>query len=123
MKTNNKFRSIDFRFKNYKIILAYILTIPAIVSFFSSCEKVVYIDLNSTNPIPVVEANVTNMPGPYTVKLSTTVNYYDSNTFPAITDATVTISDNAGNSEILRQTWAVYIKPPHCREHPEEHTL
>ena len=71
---------------------------------FISCEKVVYIDLNTSDPHPVVEANITNQAGPYTVKLSRSVNYYDANIFPAITDATVTISDNSGNSEILKQT-------------------
>ena len=70
----------------------------------SSCEKVVKIDLNNSDPHLVVEVNITNQAGPYTVKLSRSVNYYDTNTFPATIDASVTISDNAGNSEVLHQT-------------------
>ena len=76
----------------------------ALLLLLSSCEKVVYIDLNTSNPRPVVEADITDQAGPYTVKLSRSVNYYDSNVFPPITDATVSITDNAGNSELLRQT-------------------
>ncbi len=70
---------------------------------FSSCEKVVMIDLNSVNPKLVVEANITNEPGPYTVKLSHTINYYDPNVFPTVSGALVTISDNAGNVDTLTE--------------------
>lgn len=96
-------RENNFRFKIYKIILTGNVLFASLL-ILTSCEKVVYIDLNTSNPLPVVEANITNHAGPYTVKLSRSVNYYDSNTFPAITDATVTISDNAGNTETLQQT-------------------
>ena len=74
--------------------------------FFSSCEKVVLIDLNSKDPKPVVQANITNDPGPYTVQLNYTANYYESNTFPAISGASVVLSDNTGNSETLTETTA-----------------
>jgi hypothetical protein len=66
-----------------------------------ACEKVIQIDLNTTNPKLIVEANVTNQPGPQTVLLSHSVNYYDPNNFPAVTGAHISISDNAGNSESL----------------------
>lgn len=71
---------------------------------FTSCEKVVLIDLISKNPQPVIQANITNEPGPYTVKLNSSVNYYESNTFPAITGAGVVISDNTGYSETLDES-------------------
>jgi hypothetical protein len=77
--------------------------IVAILFFFVSCEKVVYIDLNTTNPKLIVEANVTNQPGPYTVLLSHSVNYYDPNIFPAVTGASVIISDDDGNTETLTE--------------------
>jgi hypothetical protein len=74
-----------------------------VLLYFTSCEKVIYIDLNSTNPKVIVEGNITNLAGPYTVLLSHSVNYYDPNTFPPVTGAVVTVSDNAGNSEILSE--------------------
>ena len=70
----------------------------------SSCQKVINIDLNSSSPQTVIEGNISDQPGPYTVKLSQTVNFSDANVFPPITGALVTISDNAGNSETLTET-------------------
>jgi hypothetical protein len=70
----------------------------------ASCQKVVTIDLNSAKKLPVIQANITNDPGPYTVKLNNTANYYDPNVFTAITGAVVSFSDDAGNSEVLKET-------------------
>ncbi len=81
----------------FKIVLA------AGILSFAACEKVVNIDLNSASPKVVVEGNITNEPGPYSIKLSSTANYYEANVFPPVTGATVTISDDAGNSEILKE--------------------
>jgi len=68
-----------------------------------ACQKVVTIDLNSANKIPVIQANVTNQPGPYTVQLNNTANYYDANTFSAIEGASLTISDGAGTTDVLHE--------------------
>ncbi len=70
---------------------------------FISCEKVIYIDLNTSNPKIIVEANLTNQQGPYKVKISHSVNYYDANNFPAETGAHVTLNDNAGTTETLAE--------------------
>ena len=68
-----------------------------------SCEKVVILDLKNATAGVVVQGNITNQPGPYIIHLNSTVNYYDPNVFPAITGASVSISDNAGNTEILTE--------------------
>ncbi|HWY38913.1 MAG TPA: DUF4249 domain-containing protein [Bacteroidia bacterium] len=81
-----------------------IVLMPVISLFFSSCEKVITLDLKNADKQVVVQGNVTNMPGPYVVNLNYTVPYYSSNTFPAITGAQVNISDDAGNSEALTET-------------------
>jgi hypothetical protein len=75
-----------------------------VCSVLVSCTKVVNIDLNTANPNIVVDAEITDQPGPYTVNLTQTVNFSDNNTFPGVTGATVIISDNAGNSETLTET-------------------
>jgi len=80
------------------------LLLAAVLFLFSSCEKVINIDLNNSDPRLVVEANITSQAGPFTVKLTRSGNFYDSNIFPPVTDATVTLSDNAGSSEVLHQT-------------------
>jgi hypothetical protein len=84
----------------YIIIL---VIVSAIV--FSACEEVINIDLNTASPHLTVTAIVTNQPGPYSVTLSKTESYFNSNdSFPAVRNATVTISDDAGNTEVLLET-------------------
>lgn len=68
-----------------------------------SCEKVVKLDLNLADQQVVVQANVNNQPGPYTVNLNYSVSYYSDNVFPAVTGAIVQLSDDAGNSETLSE--------------------
>jgi hypothetical protein len=70
----------------------------------TSCEKVIDVDLNDSLPQIVIEGNITDQTGPYTVKLSKSVNFDELNDFPSISGATVQISDDAGNSEILPET-------------------
>lgn len=76
----------------------------ALVLLFTSCEKQIDIDLNSAEPKIVIDGAVTNEPGPYTVKISKTVNFSDPNTFPPVRGATVIISDNAGIIDTLSET-------------------
>ena len=70
----------------------------------SSCEKVINIDLNSTDPQYVIEGEITNEARPYQIKITKTVNFSESNKFPAVTGAVVTISDDAGNTETLTES-------------------
>jgi len=81
-----------------KIIFLFVCIVSVV---FISCTKVVNIDLNSVSPNIVVDAELNDQPGPYTVNLTQTVNFSDNNVFPAVTGATVIISDNAGNTETL----------------------
>lgn len=76
----------------------------ATIGLFASCQKVIDVDLNSKDPQLVIEGNVTDQPGPYTVQLTKTVNFSESNTFPGVSGATVTIADNVGNTETLNET-------------------
>ena len=56
----------------------------------------------SDNKILVVDGMITNDPGPYTVKLSTSSSIED-HTFNPVTDAIVQIIDNDGSSETLSE--------------------
>jgi len=80
-----------------------LILIFASVGFFSSCQKVIELDLNTSSPQIVIQGSVTDQAGPYKVKISKTVNFDAVNTFPKVTNAKVTISDNVGNSEQLIQ--------------------
>ncbi len=72
-------------------------------SLFYSCQKVINVNLNSASPQTVVQANINNQPGPYTVQLSQTVNFSDPNVFPPIDGALVIMSDNFGNTDTLKE--------------------
>ncbi len=79
-------------------------TIAAVSVLLISCQKVIQLDLGSSTPQLVIQGNVYNEPGPYEVQISKTVNFDALNIYPAVTNATVTINDNAGQSEVLSQT-------------------
>ena len=67
----------------------------------TSCEKVIQLDLSTTEPQLVIQGNIYDEPGPYVVNISRTVNFDQPNVFPPVTNATVTVSDNVGQSEVL----------------------
>ena len=71
---------------------------------FSSCQKVINIDLNSASPQIVIVGEVTDQTGPYVVTLSQTINFSNDNVFPTVSGAQVIIRDDAGNSETLSET-------------------
>lgn len=72
----------------------------------SSCEKVIDLNLNTADEQIVIEGNVTDEPGPYLVKLTKSVNFDQSNSFPPVTSAFITIHDDAGNIDTLSETTA-----------------
>jgi hypothetical protein len=88
--------------KKYRLE-AYAVTGLIIMAMLSSCQKVINIDLNSASPQLVVEANISDKPGPYYVKLSKTVNFDNITSIPAVTGAIVEMSDSAGSSETLTE--------------------
>ena len=50
----------------------------------------------------VIEANITDQPGPYSVKLSRSINLNEANIYPAIENGTVVITDNTGIKDTLK---------------------
>jgi len=69
-----------------------------------SCQKVISIDLNQTNPQLVTEGIVTDQQGPYTVTLSMSGDYFEpSLNFPPVTNAFVSIADDLGRIDTLRE--------------------
>ncbi len=79
-----------------KIIYIIIITL-----LFSSCEKVIDIDLNSADPQIVIEGVLTTREGPYTVKITQTTDYFEPADYPTISNAIVNITDSEGNFETL----------------------
>ncbi len=74
------------------------------VLLVTSCKKTIDVDLNNATPQIVIEGNVTDAPGFYTVLLSKTVDFSASNTYPPVTDAVVTITDSTAHvHDVLSQ--------------------
>ncbi len=69
-----------------------------------SCQKIVSIDLNKTDPHMVIEGIVTDRATPDSVVISESGNYFEpSLSFPPVTGAYVTIADNSGNVDTLKE--------------------
>ena len=75
---------------NYIVLIGLVLTA-------ASCQKVININLNSSAPQYVVEGNVTDSLGSFSVKISRSVNFDQDNEFPAVSGAIVTITDKTAN--------------------------
>ncbi len=68
-----------------------------------TCKKVVHLELNTASPSIVIQGNVYDHAGPFVVKISRSVNFYDPSVYPAVSGANVTISDNLGHSDQLTE--------------------
>lgn len=66
----------------------------------TACEEVIEIDLNSTNPLIVVEG-VIEKDSPAWIQLSYTSDYFTPEEAVMINNAKITITSNTGESEIL----------------------
>jgi hypothetical protein len=75
-----------------------------VLVFFSSCERVIDLKLNTSGSQIVIQGDVYDQPGPYTVKITRTVDFDESTIVPPVTGAEVEISDNTGNTEVLTET-------------------
>jgi hypothetical protein len=73
---------------------------------FASCEKVIEVDLNAVEPKIVIEGKISDDATELvTVRVSKTVNFDESNTFPAVSNAVVIINDQTANmTDTLKET-------------------
>ena len=71
---------------------------------FYSCEKIITVDLNDADPQMVIEGAVSDQSGPYSVVLSKTGSYFEPTlVVPPVTKALVTIADDQGNKDTLKE--------------------
>ena len=80
------------------------LTAAALLLAGTGCEKVVSLDLKTSTAQLVIEGNLVDDGQPCQVSLSRSANYTDTNTFAPVSGATITLADNAGGLETLRET-------------------
>lgn len=81
-------------------------SIFSIIIFISmiltACEKEINIDLNESNPRFVIEANLSSLNNESEVRITQTLNFDQTNNYPAISNAIVTITDTT-----LQQTYSL----------------
>jgi hypothetical protein len=93
----NMMNQLPRKIMNMKNLMAFAFG----VILFSSCTKVVTIELEDPDPKLVVESIISDQPQPFSVKLTMTAPYFDD-TNPVVSDAIVFISDDLGNIDTLQ---------------------
>jgi len=74
--------------------------------YFTSCEKVIQLDLNEAEKKYVIEAEISDSPNSCKVILTQTKNFDENNTFGGIKGAQITIADNNATPVTLTETGA-----------------
>jgi len=81
-----------------------LVILAASLPLLFSCEKVIQLNLKNSAATIVIQGNVYDQPGPYTVKISKSVNFDASSNYPPVSGAKVIISDNVNQSEVLTES-------------------
>ncbi len=82
----------------------YILLSGILIWACWACKKVIHVDLNTAASQIVIQGNVTNDGENAQVKITRLVSFAADNTFPAVTGATVHITDSTtGRSYLLKE--------------------
>lgn len=91
-------------FKMNKLVLSLII----VSLMFANCTKIIELDLNTSDPQIVVDAQLSDDPTQKaTVQLSKTVNFSATNTFPPVSSAVVFIKNRTtGEVDTLKETSA-----------------
>src|SRR5215467_8726980 len=79
---------------------------------FSSCEKVIHLDLNTSEKKYVIEATVTDQPGTSQVLLSQTKNFDDNNQFVGVSGAVITAKEEGGSLTTFMETSPGHYEAP-----------
>jgi hypothetical protein len=76
------------------------------VAVFSSCKKVIQLDLKESDRKIVIEGGISDASAINTIQLTKSLNFTESNVFPGVSGAEVKITDDLGNAETLKETSA-----------------
>jgi hypothetical protein len=74
-----------------------------IAILFSSCTEEIEINLNDSDPQIVIEGSVPSNGDPVIVKVTESINFSETNDFPMIEGATITVSGSNGTLEVLSE--------------------
>jgi hypothetical protein len=95
-----------------------------IVLLFSSCEKVIDLDLSKMEPKIVIESFLTDLSTRHTVAISSTIDFDSENTRVPVSNATVVLKTGGGLTiNFTEQTPGIYISPRYRGVPGEKYTL
>jgi hypothetical protein len=80
------------------------IAVILVVIILSSCEKIIQVDLNDAPTQFVIEGVISDAREPQFIKLSRSVSFTETNSFPAVQGAIVKVTDNLGNAMIFTET-------------------
>jgi len=80
----------------------------AALTTLTACQKTVTLPLNVAQSQIVIQGEVTDAPGPYTVTINQSVGFYADNTFPAISGAQVRIGDGQITDSLTETSPGIY---------------
>lgn len=68
-----------------------------------ACDDVINVDTGTADPILNVDAWINDKPEAQAIQLTTTQDYFDSDTPPAVSDASVQVTDSEGNVYVFAE--------------------
>lgn len=79
-----------------------------VIIFTLGCKKVIDVNLKNSEAQMVITGEVNNLPGPYKVTISKSVNFTDDNDFPPVTGALVTIKNKRNTDTLVEKVPGSY---------------
>ena len=90
--------------KNHAMKHSKIIVLILSIITFSSCEKVINIDLKNAAPHLIIEGRVDDSGNPATVTISKSAVFSANRNYPKVSGAVVKITDNLGAIFLLKET-------------------
>ncbi|SHI29918.1 protein of unknown function [Hymenobacter daecheongensis DSM 21074] len=69
----------------------------------TGCVDALEVKIPEGRPLLAVEGEITDQPGPYLVRLTKTAPYFEEDALPRVRGAVLTLADNEGHQETLRE--------------------
>jgi hypothetical protein len=99
--------------------------LPFLLIFFSlfGCKKVIDVNLKNADSRIVITGEVNNLPGPYKVSVSQSVNFASDNDFPPVSGALVIITGNGVTETLDEKEPGIYFTKNLVGKPGESYTL
>ena len=97
-------------FSAFPFVYICLLMFPMLVALLPGCEKVIDIDLNESEPVVVIEGNLSQNEGTLEVKVSKTASYFSNQPVSKVENAVVTLENGPGFKLQAEETEPGYYK-------------